>query len=144
MNEIKNENAYDELSIIINHQEILQQKVSVLMAINTGILLLLVNIGLTVGIVWWGYLLIIGYSLIPIFINIKILLPFFNSKSKSKYFFDYADMSLDEIKKYLLENDNVFSQIKINSQILKNKYKLFKWSLSITFFFIPLLFYIKK
>ncbi len=143
-NDINKERAYDELSIIIEQQGILQQKVSILMAINTGVLLFLISIIAMGGTSVFGIILFLTYSITPILINVAILLPYFKNGTDSKYFYDFADMDENEIEEYLSSEEGVYSQIKINSEITKKKYKLFKWSMIITFLFIPLFMYIKK
>jgi hypothetical protein len=74
--------------------------------------------------------------------NIYILFPNFKSSNDSKYFYDFPDMSEDDIQKAINTDLNSLNQIKINSKILKKKYTLYKHSLAISFFLIPYFFLI--
>lgn len=144
INKIDNEFAYDELGIIIEQQAILQQKVSILIGINTGLLVILLSVCFAYDWPLWSLFLIIGYSIPPILINVYIMFPQFKS-GNSKYFYDFADMNDVEIEKYILENkNNVYKQIEINSKITKNKYNKFKHALAWTLLFFPYLFLIRR
>ncbi len=137
---MKDNKAYDELSIIISQQSILSQKVGILLAINTIIISFIIS--LAAGIqCWWIWFAIIPWC-ISIIINVKILFPTFQSNN-SKYFYDYPNMNESEINKVINNVDNTLSQIKTNSEILKKKYNLYKHSLAISFLFFPYLFLIK-
>jgi hypothetical protein len=76
--------------------------------------------------------------------NIYILFPNFKSSNDSKYFYDFADKKMpeEEIEKIINNDSNTLKQIKVNSGILKAKYKLYKHSLAISFFLIPYFFLI--
>lgn len=134
---MRNETEMDELQIIINHHSILQQKVSVLFAVNTILIGSFLTLSVTVSL--W-FIVATLFSLISILFNVYILYPNFNSGKETKYFYDFAQMNSNEIKEYLSGesyNDNYYYQIQINSKILREKYNLFKHSLAIQFFFIP-------
>lgn len=139
MNQINNntiEKEYDELSIIISQQEILQQKVGILMAINTLFIGFILSLSFMFS--YWIFLLLF-FPVLAIMINVYILYPNFSQGRESKYFYDFADMNEKDISKNL-NKENTLNQIKINSKILKNKYISFKWSLILSFFMIPLIF----
>lgn len=132
------DNAYNELSIIITQQQTLQQKVGILMAINVGIFSIFLTSSFAFSFPAWANILLALFTLFPIALNFTILMPDLEPSKNSKYFIDFKDMDPKEIKDYLLKNqDNVFEQIKINSNILKVKYKDFYLSLGVTFFGIP-------
>ncbi len=140
MEKKNNDNSYNELSIIINQQGILSQKVGILFAINTLIIGFIISIAAGFQC-WW-----IMFGITPWFIstgmNIYILFPNFKSSNDSKYFYDFPDMSEDDIQKAINTDLNSLNQIKINSKILKKKYTLYKHSLAISFFLIPYFFLI--
>ena len=139
---MKDNKAYDELSIIISQQSILSQKVGILLAINTIIISFIIS--LAAGIQCWFIILAVIPWFISTIINVYILFPEFETSNNSKYFYDFADMSEIEIEKIINKEQNTLSQIKTNSNILKNKYNLYKHSLAISFLFIPYLFLINR
>ena len=131
---------YNELSIIINQQSTLSQKVGILFAINTIIIGFIASISAGINC-WW-----VMFAIIPWFIstimNLYILFPNFKSLNDSKYFFDFASMDEDDIKFSVNDENNTIKQIQMNSKILKNKYNLYKHSLAISFLLIPYFFLI--
>ncbi len=52
-------------------------------------------------------------------------------------FIDFAEMEESEIEKYILKNNNISNQIKVNSKKLKTKYYRYMHSLSIQFLGLP-------
>lgn len=128
---------YSELSIIINQQSILAQKVGILLAVNTLIIGAIIN--LSDAINWWLLFLIIP-ALISLLMCVYVLFPNFKTSENSKYFYDFANMNESNIEISIQNISNTISQIKINSNILKKKYQLFKHSLAITFIGIPYVF----
>lgn len=130
---------HNELSIVISQQEILQQKVGILMAINTIVIGVIISLSLKFS--YWILILLI-FQLIAIFINIYIIYPNFRSNNDSKYFYNFSSMDIEEIEKFITSK-NILEQIKVNSKILKNKYNLFRFSLIFSFFGIPLIFEIR-
>ena len=134
-------NSYNELQIIINQQSILSRKVGILLAINTIFITSIVTISFTFN--FWFLFLLLPW-IISSFLNIIILYPDFKNDNDSKYFHDYADMDISDIKKYIEEENKIANQIKINSKILKKKYNYYEHALSFSFLLLPYLFKIKK
>lgn len=132
--------VYNELSIVINQQSILSQKVGILFAINTVIIGFIVSISVGTNC-WWVMFGIIPWCISTI-INLYILFPNFKSSNDSKYFFDFASMNENDIKISINDENNTLKQIKSNSIILKKKYNLYKHSLAISFLLIQYFFLI--
>ena len=139
---MKDNKAYDELSIIISQQSILSQKVGILFAVNIIIVGFIISLAAGIQCLWILFAIIPWF--VSILINVYILFPKFQSSNNSKYFYNFADMSEIEIEKIINNEQNTLSQIKTNSSILKNKYNLYKHSLAISFLFIPYLFLINR
>jgi len=133
------DNLYNELLTIIEQQSILSQKVGILLAINSIFITAIFSFSFKINL-WLLFILIT--PIISLFLNLYILFPKFKSRNNSKYFYDYANLSEDQIEKEIENYKNTLKQIKINSIILKNKYNLYKHSLAINFLFIPYLFLI--
>ncbi len=130
------EKEHDELALIISQQGILQQKVGVIMAIDTLFMGLIFSIALALN---YYIALLTLFPFIAIMMNVYVLYPNFGKGRKSKYFYDFATMRNSEIRDSI-NNENVLDQIKLNSKLTKEKYNIFKWSLVFSFFFIPLFF----
>lgn len=134
---MKNNNLYNELSIIISQQNILSQKVGILLAINSLFIGFIISISLNYSF-WILFLLIFPSSSFSI--NVYILFPNFKSSNNSKYFYDYHKMEISEIEKSINDDQNTLHQLMVNSKILNKKYKLYSHSLAINCLFIPYLF----
>ena len=112
-------NSYNELQIVINQQSILSQKVGILLAINTIFITSIVTISSTLNL--WFLLLLLLPLIVSSILNIIILYPDFKNDSNSKYFYDYADMDANAIKKYIEVENKIAHQIKKKFKNFKDK-----------------------
>lgn len=131
---------YSELNIIISHQSILQMKTGILLTINTIFVSLIISLSLLFSL--YILLVLLFFPFVSIMINIYILWPNFarskKENKKGKYFYDFANMEVEDLKNYFQTNEEyLIIQIQKNSQITSQKYKLFKKSLGLNFLLIP-------
>ncbi|MGL5438360.1 MAG: hypothetical protein ACRDA7_01345 [Metamycoplasmataceae bacterium] len=148
-NEIENyENLYNELNIIINQQSILSQKVGILLAINTLCISILIGLSIYTKC-YWSLFLLLPFS-ISLILNLLILFPKLsiknkkNENSENEYWKNYSELDIEEIEDLCNNKKRILNQIKINSQILTSKYKIFLHSLSINFCGFPYFFLIHR
>ncbi len=151
----KLDNEYNTLAIIINQQVMLSQKVSILMTIDYLLIGLIIPIATIFN---WYYLFALIYFAIPLLMNIVILYPVFipkgvekskkiklekniqkmnntnyiNDINISEYFYHFKSKTNNDIKESVNSQNNILSQIRINSKILCWKYRLFQISLVLT------------